>query len=661
MTAVLPATFMLYLLALSGCQSSVSACATGWFGPKCQYKCHCTNNNCESSGECRAGSTCVVEWFGPACQYQDLFSLRTTTTAPAADVLKDRNDNTCVTSGLNTLTVTFNMSYPITWIRFKLRQPGSLNNVTMTFSQDQKVVHHCNLTSRKNDRTVDSFCGDGRSADQVRAEGQGLNSLCSLYISGGRNVALKQRAFQSSIYKENGMSVDASNAVDGNRTSYLPYNSCTHTGLSDPSPQWNLTLSRPQLVYRYDIYNRDPLGERIFEFIVTGLSPDGLPVMNYTIPRILKPLYSIISNPSVISGLRVYITQREKILSLCEVEIYGDSACEAFNYGFECNKPCHCENKAETCHVATGACPSGCAAGFYGEECLTPCPTLTWGVDCVRECSVHCVNQTCHRMTGACDFGCHVGYSGDNCTYECANSTWGKDCSGFCSSQCWNRTCNVFTGVCTNGCNSGYLGDNCTEDCPPLTWGVGCLNSCSAHCVNKTCAPIDGRCEHGCEDGYTGDRCDEDVNTTACPAMTWGDNCEKPCSDHCVDKLCTKLNGDCDNVEGSTEDRLGMGIGIGMVISFIVCAIIGVIMFYVWRRKQRELKRKQFVGSSRTIVDNDYNQTDDKKYNTLTSYEAAAYTRPIQEAMEVGEAKSMDKPLSDHNVYEASNDCVYIN
>ncbi|XP_059158865.1 uncharacterized protein LOC131942915 isoform X2 [Physella acuta] len=55
--------------ALTLCEVEVfEACPFGWFGPSCQYKCHCTNNYCDVSGGCYGGSSCDSGWFGPLCQ-----------------------------------------------------------------------------------------------------------------------------------------------------------------------------------------------------------------------------------------------------------------------------------------------------------------------------------------------------------------------------------------------------------------------------------------------------------------------------------------------------------------------------------------------------------------------------------------------------------------
>lgn len=41
-----------------------------------------------------------------------------------------------------------------------------------------------------------------------------------------------------------------------------------------------------------------------------------------------------------------------------------------------------------------------------------------------------------------------------------------------------------------------------------LTYGENCQFPCSVHCINKTCNKKNGTCLYGCEDGY---QCDEGI------------------------------------------------------------------------------------------------------------------------------------------------------
>ncbi|CAG5125914.1 unnamed protein product, partial [Candidula unifasciata] len=109
------------------------------------------------------------------------------------------------------------------------------------------------------------------------------------------------------------------------------------------------------------------------------------------------------------------------------------SACQPGQYGRECEHRCNCAGN-QSCFVSTGGCPSGCAAGFQGEDCGTQCLHFYWckvgfrcdtgiyGLGCQSSCSQFCVrdNDTrtdfCDNTNGACLYGCQDGYQGPNCT-----------------------------------------------------------------------------------------------------------------------------------------------------------------------------------------------------------------------------------------------------
>ncbi|CAL1532178.1 unnamed protein product, partial [Lymnaea stagnalis] len=75
----------------------------------------------------------------------------------------------------------------------------------------------CNNTYLIDERTMDLFCDGQISTQQLTLKGKDVGFLCSLSISGGRNVALKQTAMQSSTLN----SYPADKAVDGNRNTDL--------------------------------------------------------------------------------------------------------------------------------------------------------------------------------------------------------------------------------------------------------------------------------------------------------------------------------------------------------------------------------------------------------------------------------------------------------
>ncbi|CAL1548693.1 unnamed protein product, partial [Lymnaea stagnalis] len=133
--------------------------------------------------------------------------------------------------------------------------------------------------------------------------------------------------------------------------------------------------------------------------------------------------------------------------------------------------------------VATGACPSGCAAGSYGDGCHSSCPAQSWGPDCLSLCSVFCVNQSCLPENGACVYGCVPGYKGTYCVDACPLRRWGQDCKEYCSDQCLDQTCNRFNGVCNNSSDDRFTYVNGTQGCScddrfGMGFGIGIAVSC---------------------------------------------------------------------------------------------------------------------------------------------------------------------------------------
>ncbi|CAL1532177.1 unnamed protein product, partial [Lymnaea stagnalis] len=110
-------------------------------------------------------------------------------------------------------------------------------------------------------------------------------------------------------------------------------------------------------------------------------------------------------------------------------------------------------------------------------------------------------------------------------------------------------------GKCYLGCEDGYKGDTCTSECPKLTWGSQCLKRCSDHCLNRTCDFVNGVCDHGC---------DRDYNNTQCLDAT------NPLD----------YTSGCNNGLAS-----GIGIGIGVTIAADVIICIAVCIWLKRRKK----------------------------------------------------------------------------
>uniref|UniRef100_A0A1A7X759 F5/8 type C domain-containing protein n=2 Tax=Iconisemion striatum TaxID=60296 RepID=A0A1A7X759_9TELE len=149
---------------------------------------------------------------------------------------------------------------------------------------------------------------------------------CSAYVY--ENVALRGTATQSSRLLGNADVLGiAINAIDGNRDSQMFDGSCTHT-TSQTNPWWRVDLLQSYIIDHINVTNRgDCCSERINGAqIRIGDSPDWrLNPRSGTIYQIAAGGTFSKYYPSGVEGryVTILITGVNKILSLCEVEVYG--------------------------------------------------------------------------------------------------------------------------------------------------------------------------------------------------------------------------------------------------------------------------------------------------------------------------------------------------
>ncbi|XP_032413484.1 fucolectin-3-like [Xiphophorus hellerii] len=145
-----------------------------------------------------------------------------------------------------------------------------------------------------------------------------------------RNVALRGKATESSHYKgEWDELVDAYKAIDGNRNANLEKGSCTHTD-TESNPWWRVDLLDSYVVTKVIVTNRgDCCEERINGAeIRIGNSLQNNGVENpraATISSIPSGVSQTINIPGLMEGryVTIVIPGSNKILTLCEVEVYG--------------------------------------------------------------------------------------------------------------------------------------------------------------------------------------------------------------------------------------------------------------------------------------------------------------------------------------------------
>ncbi|CAG5127329.1 unnamed protein product, partial [Candidula unifasciata] len=223
---------------------------SNWFGTPCRFKCHCVYNNaCDNNGVCSSG--CEYGWFGPSCQYVDLVS--TYSKSPTPSWVYDRPDTNC-NPDQETVTISLTSTFYFTWLRLHANVAVSSQDFKVQLMLTNQIVTTCNnmYTSKIDDTTLDIHCLPGAFFEDIVISGNGVKSLCTVYVSGGRNVALGQNTKQTSTYDYHYSSL----AVDGDRDPVFEDNSCAHTA-DHVAPTWTLTFGWPHVVNRYLLFNRN--------------------------------------------------------------------------------------------------------------------------------------------------------------------------------------------------------------------------------------------------------------------------------------------------------------------------------------------------------------------------------------------------------------------
>ncbi|KAH9508435.1 hypothetical protein Btru_055228 [Bulinus truncatus] len=375
-----------------GCRSE-NACDKGWFGPSCQYKCHCTNSSCdEMYGTCTDGSKCEHGWFGTACQYEDTVANGSVvySSGESPDPITDSMIETCANiSNPVTLTVTFLIPYPFTWIRFVLQNTSKVETFSISFTDSNNVVIPCVKRSIVDidDQTRDIHCDVDVLVNSVSVSGDGVGSLCSLYVSGGRNVALRQ---PTSIYSKNTINstsfydFSSLKAVDGFLNVTPNSYDCART--YPTTSLWFINFTSPQMVNRIIVYTTnyqvyEPFVSQYFDellgkFTVEGYAADYSVVFRNNVdtanPQRIYTLY--VNSKLPVMSMRIKgATSYWRVLTLCEVEIFGDTVCPPGTYGRDCEEQCTCNGP---CTTATQT------SGFYPQYCNTVLPTATIAEDC---------------------------------------------------------------------------------------------------------------------------------------------------------------------------------------------------------------------------------------------------------------------------------------
>ncbi|CAG5131841.1 unnamed protein product, partial [Candidula unifasciata] len=337
---------------------------------------------------------------------------------------------------------------------------------------------------------VDVSCDTTVLVKVLTLEGLVAPHVCTIYVSAGRNIALKQRAQQTSTATPMELN-KATNAVDGRKEANNNLGYCSHTEQGLRSQEWNVTLAHPSVLYRILVYSSEDDREITGGFTLSTHSSSGNLIEIWRSSAAKDATFE----PYDFILLSHLPTQTVKIkggygmaLSMCEVFVFGEYVCPDLHHGLSCQKRCQCKGH-EVCNVATGKCAPGCPVGYYGFQC---------GLVCNSSCH----EDPCLQVSGQC-YRCPPGYKGDGCNDDCNSGTYGESCEQICSEFCINE-CDPIDGYCE--CSTGYRQPKCTE-CSQGTYGSQCAMNCSSNCLNRRCHHITGRCG-ACRGTHIGHNCE---------------------------------------------------------------------------------------------------------------------------------------------------------
>ncbi|XP_055884494.1 uncharacterized protein LOC106076304 [Biomphalaria glabrata] len=413
------------------------ACPAGWFGPKCQFQCHC-QIKCDSTGECQH-KLCSIGWFGYKCQYQDFVSRFKVPVSEIKSQLprwSNGDDSDCIEDErIKVIKIHLKATIYFTWISLTVKNTALLTRFRLTLLNKTRRWECEKLTFASIARdTVNIRCNGRELINKIILKGDGVTTLCSIHVSGGRNMALKQRVTTDLTQ----IIPDVTLIADGNRDTNLE-ESCTSVGDVKmlPSKSWSLTFEEPVVASNIEILSKGNFTRSGILFLET-FDQNKVILFNTRDPYNVQ-LYPY-HHKAPISGIKVTykkINSRYLILSLCEVSVYGE--CVPGRWGLDCKQSCGSQCPG-SCNEFDGTCPVGCLGYKDGPICSKKCEQDTWGVNCQERCSEKCAFNMCARRNGLCSAGCNAYSDPPYCTQDCKGENYGRDC--LCDGKDRTEACN---------------------------------------------------------------------------------------------------------------------------------------------------------------------------------------------------------------------------
>ncbi|KAK0065009.1 multiple epidermal growth factor-like domains protein 11, partial [Biomphalaria pfeifferi] len=421
----------------------------------CKYKCLC-NGSCSNDGNCER-SFCSKGWFGIACQYSDVASDAIIQPKGAETLLANSSRQDCgQRSGPQYVLLTWSEPLPFTWLRIKIVSQTFFTNISLKLND---VLCQKTKIYSVDDTTLDIACDTNISMTALKLEGDIIENICTLFVSGGRNLAIFQNSSESSTFGSPYYGPQF--AVDGIINPSCLNGGCSHTNETDRSPKWTVDFGQQYNINKCVLYNRiHRERNRTDNFILEMLDNKNIIKFHYKNTEPTKLIYTVLVKNDGYFAARVrqndtFPPQEVTYLCLNEFEAYGE--CPLGFWGIRCTEKCQ-SPCSSSCHAEHGKCNTKCIGYKDPPECSDVCDSKYYGQNCSNICSTSCVDQACDRYDGHC--------------LHCNKTMYGRQCLEKCSSRCLNDSCDVSTGKCL-ACKPDYVGDFCDTNPMDVSVAVG--------------------------------------------------------------------------------------------------------------------------------------------------------------------------------------------
>ncbi|GFN96121.1 fibrinogen-related molecule [Plakobranchus ocellatus] len=287
------------------------------------YRCHCLfgDKACDDlTGECEGA--CDRGWFGPACQY------KTCPFKGAPLWLTDDNDYTCNDESDQSLKVKLATRLAFTWLRIVVRFPEKLQKLKVQFQQEDNSTDIIECEGARNATvnawTLDIHCEISQLVKSIIFTGEAVGSLCSLYVSKGRNMAKikSTRVWQHQrLYNRN----ETDREKPGGQPD-VRIRQCLH---ASESAHGIWILQFPELIHVYEVLIVNILeccGDRLKGFQLVLFDDNYRPFFHYNDKeQHALPVYTVVPDPrrlETISIIHILFTS-EHSLGFCEMQVFG--------------------------------------------------------------------------------------------------------------------------------------------------------------------------------------------------------------------------------------------------------------------------------------------------------------------------------------------------